>query len=246
MIGPWQVPVADNAITISDYKSYTGEVMAVAEKLSVAVLDAPKSGRMAIGELITNIASAKIAKISDIKLSANWMSAMADDRDAFELYKTVETIGMHICPDLKLTIPVGKDSLSMKTSWKNKDKDTQYSVKSPCSLVITGVAPVTDVRKKITPQLRPDTEKSLLLLVDLGRGKMRMGGSAAAYVSEQIACGTPPDVDNTTDLESFFAAVQELNEQQLIAAYHDRSDGGLFTCLLERWLLQVILELISS
>jgi phosphoribosylformylglycinamidine synthase len=231
MIGPWQVPVADCAITITDYNSYTGEAMAVAEKLSIATLDAPASGRMAIGEMLTNLASADIAKLSDIKLSANWMSAMASDKDAIDLYATVKAVAMELCPELKLTIPVGKDSLSMKTVWQEGTQ--QYSVTSPCSLVITGVAPVTDVRNKLTPQLRTDIGESLLILIDLGRRKMRMGASACAQVTGQLRHGIAPDLDNVADLSNFFKAINTLRQQKLVYAYHDRSDGGVFTSLCE-------------
>ncbi|UYM15229.1 phosphoribosylformylglycinamidine synthase [Endozoicomonas euniceicola] len=230
MVGPWQVPVANCAVTTTSFDTYTGEAMSMGERTPVAIINGPASGRMAIGEAITNIASARIEKMGDIKLSANWMAPAGHPGEDEKLYETVKAVGMELCPELGIAIPVGKDSMSMRTSWKDGDKDK--SVTSPLSLVISAFAPVTDVRKTVTPQLRLDKGDTRLLLVDLGRGKNRLGGSALAQVFAQIG-DDAADVDSAADLKGFFNAVQILMEQDLLLAYHDRADGGLFTTLAE-------------
>ncbi|RMF14075.1 MAG: phosphoribosylformylglycinamidine synthase, partial [Gammaproteobacteria bacterium] len=229
MVGPWQVPVADAAVTATSYTGYTGEAMAMGERTPVAVIDAPASGRMAIGEVITNLASSRIAKLSDIRLSANWMAAAGHPGEDQALFDTVKAVGMELCPALGITIPVGKDSMSMKTVWK--DKDEQKTVVSPLSLIISGFAPVTDIRGTLTPQIRPEID-SRLLMIDLGFGKNRIGGSALAQVFGAVGA-VAPDVDNPEHLRAFFSIIQTLASDKRLIAYHDRSDGGLFTTLAE-------------
>ncbi|MDH0289673.1 phosphoribosylformylglycinamidine synthase [Pseudomonas sp. GD04087] len=230
LVGPWQVPVADCAVTATSFDVYTGEAMAMGERTPLAVIDAPASGRMAIGETITNLAAASIDKISEIKLSANWMAAAGHPGEDARLYDTVKAVGMELCPALGITIPVGKDSMSMKTRWQ--DGDAEKSVTSPMSLIISGFAPVNDVRKTLTPQLRLDKGETDLIVIDLGRGKNRMGGSILAQVNGQIGRAAP-DVDNAEDLKAFFAVIQGLNADGHLLAYHDRSDGGLMATVVE-------------
>ncbi len=230
MVGPWQVPVADVAVTTASFESYVGEAMAIGERTPVALLDGPASARMAIAESLTNIMAAPIEKISDIKLSANWMAPAGHPGEDAVLYDTVKTVGMEICPQLGLTIPVGKDSMSMKTVWQDEAGDK--SVTAPLSLIITAFTPVTDVRKTLTPQIRTDIEDTGLLLIDLGFGKNRLGGSALAQTCKQVG-DVPPDVDDASQLKAFFDVFQQLNAQGKIIAWHDRSDGGLFACLCE-------------
>lgn len=230
MVGPWQVPVADCAVTATSFDVYTGEAMAMGERTPLALLDAPASGRMAIGETITNLAASHIDKLSDIKLSANWMSAAGHPGEDARLYDTVKAVGMELCPELGITIPVGKDSMSMKTKWS--EEGIEKSVTSPMSLIITGFAPVTDIRKTLTPQLRMDKGETDLILIDLGRGKNRMGASILAQTYGKIAAQAP-DVDDAEDLKAFFAVIQGLNADGHLLAYHDRSDGGLVTTVLE-------------
>ncbi|MGA6099268.1 phosphoribosylformylglycinamidine synthase [Stutzerimonas marianensis] len=230
MVGPWQVPVADCAVTATSFDVYTGEAMAMGERTPLALLDAPASGRMAIGETLTNLAAASIEKLSDIKLSANWMAAAGHPGEDARLYDTVKAVGMELCPALGITIPVGKDSMSMKTRWQ--DEGAEKSVTAPLSLVVSGFAPVVDVRKTLTPQLRMDKGETDLILIDLGRGQNRIGGSILAQVYGQLG-RTAPDVDDPEDLQAFFAVVQGLNADGLLLAYHDRSDGGLLTTALE-------------
>ena len=229
MVGPWQIPVSDCAVTTSSYDSFTGEGMAMGERSPLALLDAPASGRMAIGEALTNIAGCNINTLSDIKLSANWMSASGHPGEDEKLYRTVETVGMDFCPKLGITIPVGKDSMSMRTSWKESEEDK--SVTSPLSLIITAFCPIKDVRKTLTPQLRTDIDNTALLYIDLGGRCNRMGGSILAQVYGSLA-SICPDADSKT-LRSFFEVIQELNSTDIIIAYHDRSDGGLLTTLIE-------------
>ncbi|MFP8965813.1 phosphoribosylformylglycinamidine synthase [Pokkaliibacter sp. CJK22405] len=228
MVGPWQVPVADCAVTASAYDVYTGEAMAMGERTPLAVIDAPASGRMAVGEVITNLAAARIDKLSDIKLSANWMCAAGHAGEDEALYDTVHAVGMELCPELGICIPVGKDSMSMRTVWK--DGDEQKSVTAPLSLVITGVAPVADIRRSLTPQLRTDKGETSLILIDLGQ--QRLGGSALAQVFDQVG-SEAPNVDDAETLKGFFDAIQTLNQEDRLLAYHDRSDGGLFATLAE-------------
>ena len=230
MVGPWQVPVADCAVTATSYDVYTGEAMAMGERTPLALLDAPASGRMAIGETLTNLAAARIEKISDIKLSANWMAAAGHPGEDARLFDTVKAVGMELCPELGITIPVGKDSMSMKTRWS--DEGVDKSVTSPLSLVVSGFAPVVDIRQTLTPQLRLDKGETDLILIDLGRGQNRMGASILAQVYGHMA-RQAPDVDDAEDLQAFFAVIQGLNADGLLLAYHDRSDGGLLTTALE-------------
>ncbi len=229
-VGPWQVPVADCAVTATAFDVYTGEAMAMGERTPLALLDAPASGRMAVGEAITNLASARIGKISDIKLSANWMAAAGHPGEDARLYDTVKAVGMELCPALGITIPVGKDSMSMKTRWQDEGEDK--SVTAPMSLIVSGFAPVQDIRLTLTPQLRLDQGDSELLLIDLGRGQNRLGGSIIAQVYSRIG-RSAPDVDNAADLKAFFDTVQALNADGKLLAYHDRSDGGLLATVTE-------------
>ena len=229
-VGPWQVPVADVAVTTSSYDSYVGEAMAMGERTPVALLDSPASGRLAVAEAITNLAAAPIAKLADVKMSANWMCAAGHDGEDQKLYETVKAVGMELCPELQVTIPVGKDSMSMKTRWQDNGEDK--AVTAPMSLIITGFAPVTDARKVLTPQLRADQGETDLLLIDLGRGQNRLGASCLAQVYGEVG-SVPADLDDAEDLKAFFAVMQGLNADNKLLAYHDRSDGGLFTTLTE-------------
>jgi phosphoribosylformylglycinamidine synthase len=230
MVGPWQVPVADCAVTTMSFEGYRGEAMAMGERTPLAVIDAAASGRMAVGEAITNIAAAPIAAIGDIKLSANWMAACGQPGQDAALFDTVKAIGMELCPALGVSIPVGKDSLSMRTTWK--DDEGSKAVTSPVSLIVSSFAPVTDVRLTLTPQIKTDAGDTVLILVDLGRGKNRLGASALTQVMQQLGNETP-DVDSAEDLKAFFNAIQQLNKSGKLLAYHDRSDGGLFATLCE-------------
>ncbi len=230
LVGPWQVPVADCAVTTVAYDSYRGEAMAMGERTPLALINAPASGRMAIGEAITNIAATRIEKLSDVKLSANWMCAAGHAGEDEKLFDTVKAVGMELCPQLGITIPVGKDSMSMRTAWQ-EDGEAK-SVTAPLSLIISAFAPVVDVRKTVTPQLRVDRGETDLIVIDLGARKNRLGGSALAQVFNQIG-NSAPDVDDAKNLKAFFVAMQQLLEQQKIIAYHDRSDGGLFATLCE-------------
>ncbi|MDH3515005.1 MAG: phosphoribosylformylglycinamidine synthase, partial [Gammaproteobacteria bacterium] len=230
MAGRWQVPVADCAVTIADYDGYSGEAMAMGERTPLALLDAPASGRMAVAEALTNIAAAPIANLSDVVLSANWMAACGHPGEDAALYDTVHAVGVEFCPALGLAIPVGKDSLSMKTVWH--ENGVERAVTAPLSLIVSAFAPVTDVRRSLTPALRTDGNATDLVLVDLGLGKNRLGGSALAQAYGRLG-DHPPDADDPEALKALFAAVQMLNENGLLLAYHDRSDGGLFTTLCE-------------
>ncbi|MDB5824513.1 MAG: purL [Herminiimonas sp.] len=230
MVGPWQVPVADCAVTAMSFEGTLGEAMAMGERTPLAVINAAASGRMAVGEAITNIAAAAIDNINDIKLSANWMAACGQPGQDAALYDTVHAVGMELCPALGISIPVGKDSLSMRTTWQ--DDSVDKSVTSPVSLIVSAFARVADVRRSLTPQLRTDVGDTSLILIDLGRGKNRLGASALAQVMQQVG-DIAPDLDDPQDMKAFFAAIQRLNAEQKILAYHDRSDGGLFTTLCE-------------
>ncbi len=230
MVGPWQVPVADCAVTTVSYDSYAGESMAMGERTPLAVIDGPASGRMAVAEAITNIAAARIGTISDIKLSANWMCAAGYGREDETLYDTVRAVGMEFCPQLGLTIPVGKDSMSMRTTWQDGEEDK--SVTAPVSLIITAFAPVLDVRKTLTPQLQLPTAGNCLFLFDVSGGQQRLGGSALAQVYGQLG-NEVPDVEQASVLKALFDLVQAAIQADLLLAYHDRSDGGLVTTLLE-------------
>ncbi|MDJ0738096.1 MAG: phosphoribosylformylglycinamidine synthase [Gammaproteobacteria bacterium] len=230
MVGPWQVPVADVAVTIADYDGYCGEAMSMGERTPLALLDAAASGRMAIGEALTNLAAASIARLGDVKLSANWMAAAGYPGEDARLYDTVRAVGMELCPALGIAVPVGKDSMSMRTVWQGDDGEREMT--APLSLIVSAFAPVDDVRRTLTPQLRSDAGDSDLVLIDLGRGRNRLGGSALAQVYRQIG-EHAPDVDDPLLLRGMFDVIQELNRDGLLLAYHDRSDGGLFTTLCE-------------
>jgi len=231
MVGPWQVPVADCAVTAMSFEGILGEAMAMGERTPLAVINAPASGRMAVGEAITNIAAAAIAQISDIKLSANWMAACGQPGQDAALFDTVRAVGMELCPALGISIPVGKDSLSMRTTWQDAEGENK-AVTSPVSLIVSAFAPVTDIGRVLTPQLRTDLGDTALILIDLGRGKCRLGASALAQVMQQVG-NEAPDLDSAEDMKAFFRAIQELNTGGRLLAYHDRSDGGLFTTLCE-------------
>jgi len=231
MIGPWQVPVADAAVTAQSFDSDFGEAMAMGERTPTALINAAASGRMAVAEAITNIACARINKISDIKLSANWMAAAGFPGEDAKLYETVKAVGMELCPELGITIPVGKDSMSMRTVWQDAQSKKAKSVTSPLSLIVSAFAPVQDIRQTLTPQLRLDQDSRLLLL-DLGLGSNRLGGSALAQVYKQLG-NKVPDLHSASDLKAFFAFIQDAMEQGLLLAYHDRSDGGVFVTLME-------------
>ena len=227
MVGPWQVPVSDVAVTSATLESSTGEAMTIGERPPLALIDAAASVRIAIGEAITNIVAAKIGKISDIKLSANWMAAAGFNNEDQHLFEGVKAAGEDFCPALGVTIPVGKDSLSMRAFWQEGGKDK--SVVSPLSLVVSAFSPVSDIAKTLTPELQ--NENSSLIYIDLGTGKNRLGGSALAQVYNQVGNDTP-DIEPTL-LKKFFSVIQKLNQGGKILAYHDRSDGGLFTTLCE-------------
>jgi phosphoribosylformylglycinamidine synthase len=229
MVGPWQVPVADCAVTTVSYDSFAGEAMAMGERTPLALINGPASGRMAVAEAITNICAAAIADIRDVKLSANWMCAAGSGVEDAVLFDTVKAVGMEFCPDLGITIPVGKDSMSMRTSWDEGEQ--QKSVTSPMSLVVSAFAPVVDARLSVTPQLSI-VGSTCLVLIDLGRGACRLGGSALAQVCGQLG-DESPDMHSAADLKAFFVLIQELLARKTILAYHDRSDGGLITTLAE-------------
>ncbi|SOE81727.1 phosphoribosylformylglycinamidine synthase [Caballeronia arationis] len=230
MVGPWQVPVADCAITTMDYAGFRGEAMTIAERTPLAVIDAPASGRMAVGEAVTNIAAAPIESLNKLKLSANWMAACGSAGEDAALFDTVKAIGMELCPALGISIPVGKDSLSMRTKWQDATGAAKEVV-SPVSLIISAFAPVEDVRRQLTPQLSRDAD-TVLIAIDLGRGRNRLGGSIFAQVTQQVG-DTVPDVDDAEDLKRFFTAIQSLNADGKLLAYHDRSDGGLWATVCE-------------
>lgn len=230
MVGPWQIPVADVAVTASSFSGFHGEAMAVGERAPIALLHAAASARMAVGEAITNIAAASIADISQLKLSANWMAACGYRGEDANLYDAVQAVGLELCPALGITIPVGKDSLSMRTVWQDDNK--KHEVAAPLSLIVTAFAPVLDIRQTVTPQLITDQGETELLLIDLSEGCHALGGSALAQVYQQIG-EIPPDVDNPKLLAGFFAAMQLLKQHDLLLAYHDRSDGGMLVTLCE-------------
>ena len=227
MVGRWQTPVADCAVTIMGFDTHRGEAMAMGEKPAVALFDAPASGRMCIGEAVTNIAAVNIGNIGNIKFSANWMAACGNAGEDEKLYRTVEAVSQ-MCREIGVSIPVGKDSLSMKTVWQ--DGAEKKSVVSPLSLIATAFAPVQDVRKTVTPDIKPVAD-SVLLLVDLGQGKARMGGSALTQVYGEL-CGEAPDIE-AGYLKKFYDVIQQLVQEDKLLAYHDRSDGGLFATLAE-------------
>lgn len=229
MVGPWQVPVADAAVTHADFEHFHGEAMAMGERAPVALIDSPAAARLAVTEAVTNLLAADIDQLSDIKLSANWMAACGDEQEDGQLYAAVRTVGMEFCPALGLSIPVGKDSLSMRTGWQEAGESK--TVTSPVSLVISGFAPVTDVRKTLTPLLTSDLGATLLL-VDLSAGRNRLGGSALAQVYNQLG-DESADCDDPEQLKRFAGFIIEARREGLLQAYHDRSDGGLLITLAE-------------
>jgi phosphoribosylformylglycinamidine synthase len=228
-VGPWQVPVADCAISISDYVGYKGEIMSLGERTPLALCDANAAARMTIGESLTNMLGGYVEDIHDISLSANWMSASGHKGEDAKLFEAVKAVGMDLCPELGLTVPVGKDSMSMKSSWTEDGEDK--SVTSPLSLIITAFSKTPDVRLQQTPLLDTNSE-SELLLIDLGFGQARMGGSCLAQVYNQVG-DIAPNLDDSAVFKSFFTVINQLNKDGLISAYHDRSDGGVITTLLE-------------
>ena len=229
MIGPWQVPVADCAISLADYSGYQGEAMSIGEKTPLSLINAAAAARMSVGEALTNLLSAYIEDISHINLSANWMCASGFPGEDAKLYEAVKAIGMELCPKLGLTIPVGKDSMSMKSTWNENGKER--SVTAPLSLIISAFSKIPDARLQITPLL--DTKiDSELFLIDLGLGKNRMGGSCLAQVYNQVG-RTSPDLDDPILFAKFFALINKFNKEKLISAYHDRSDGGVISTLFE-------------
>ena len=234
MVGPWQVPVADVAVIASGFQAYTGEAFAIGERAPLALVDPAAAARMAVGEAITNMAAAAISGLGEIKLSANWMAAAGHPGEDAGLYDAVHAVGMELCPQLGISIPVGKDSMSMKTAWEDAN-GVRKEVTAPISLVISAFSRVTDVRKTLTPQLRTDVADTELILIDLGAGSNRLGGSALAQVYKQTG-STVPDIagsEGASRLKGFFHAIQQLNRDGRLLAYHDRSDGGLFVTLCE-------------
>ncbi len=230
MVGPWQVPVGDVAVTAADLFGNGGEAMAMGERTPVAVLDAPASGRLAVAEAITNVLAADIRALGDIKLSANWMAACGEPGQDAALYATVHALGEELCPALGIAIPVGKDSLSMKTAWDESGR--KHVVRAPVSVIISAFAPVIDVRRTLTPVLRLDAGATRLLLVDFSAGRNRLGGSALAQVHGVLG-EQPPDLDRPDDLKSFASALAMLRANKQVLAYHDRSDGGAIVSLIE-------------
>ena len=232
MVGPWQVPVADCAVTLRDHDGDVGEVMAMGERTPLAMFDGPASARMAVTEALTNLVAADVASIEDIKLSANWMAACGSLGQDAVLYDTVSAVS-EFCQSVGLSIPVGKDSLSMRTRWQPTESDEpSREVIAPVSLIVTAFAPVSDVKKTLTPALRTDVGPTTLILVDLGQGRKRMGGSILAQVAGQVG-ETVPDVADGELLRTFFVTMRALTESGIVLAYHDRSDGGLFTTVCE-------------
>ena len=232
MVGPWQVPVADNSVTLSSFFSSTGEAMAIGEKTPCAIINSKAASRMAVGEAVTNIISSGIEQLSDIKISANWMGAPDKLKGDQDLYEAVEAVGMDLCPKWDICIPVGKDSLSMATSWRDEEKN-EHSVTSPLSLIVSAFAPLKDVNLAITPQINLTSCKSSeLIFIDLAKGKKRMGGSIAFQVSSQFL-GSVPDVECVNEMPELVKVMHQLIKEKKVIAYHDRSDGGLICSLLE-------------
>ena len=230
MVGPWQVPVADCAVTLSGFRTFSGEAMAMGERPPLALLDPRAAARMAVAEALTNIAAADVTAIEQVVLSANWMAACGEPGEDANLFDAVEAVAMELCPALGISIPVGKDSLSMSTAWRDDSGD--HKVISPVSLVVSAFAPVEDARRNVVPMLRTDIGPSSLLLVDLGFGAIRLGGSALALAHERLG-KDPPDVDRPEALPALFRVLARLRRDGRVAAYHDRSDGGLAVCVLE-------------
>ncbi|HMT59052.1 MAG TPA: phosphoribosylformylglycinamidine synthase, partial [Ottowia sp.] len=234
MVGPWQVPVADCAVTLADYRGFAGEAMSMGERTPLAALHAPASGRMAVAEAITNLLAAPI-ELARVKLSANWMAACGEPGEDAELYATVRAVGLELCPRLGIAIPVGKDSLSMRTQWTD-GQGAARKVVSPVSLIATAFASVADVRGTLTPQLDRDEADTTLILIDLGHGRHRLAGSILAQALGQSGCPQAdgvPDLHDPQDLIALVAAVNQLRAEGKILAYHDRSDGGLLACVAE-------------
>ena len=235
MVGPWQVPVADVAVTLADHVGFSGEAMATGERMPIAAVDAPASGRMAVGEALTNLLAAPVASLAGVKLSCNWMAACGEDGEDAALYDTVEAVAMQLLPELGVSVPVGKDSLSMRTRWADAASGEARQVTSPVSLVVTAFASLPDVRGTWTPQLRggvPGGPQSVVVLVDLGAGRDRLGGSILAQASGTFG-GEVPDLDDPSRLTSLAAVLAELRSAGLVLAYHDRSDGGLWAAVCE-------------
>ena len=237
-VGPWQVPVADCAVTLMDFEGTAGEAFALGERTPLAVLDGPASGRMAVAEALTNLAAARIDDLARVKLSANWMAAAGVEGEDAILFDTVKAVALELCRAIGVSIPVGKDSLSMRTAWQVSDAQSGNVAKevvSPVSLIVTAFAPCEDVRATLTPQLRTDLGPTELLLLDLGCGRNRLGGSMLAQVHGAMAAwdAAVPDLDEAQLIAKFFLIIQELSKESLILAYHDRSDGGLFACVCE-------------
>jgi phosphoribosylformylglycinamidine synthase len=230
LVGPWQVAVSDVAVTVADYRGHAGEAMAMGERTPVAVLDAPASGRLAVGEAITNILAADVPSLGQIRLSANWMAACGEAGEDAALYETVRAVAKELCPALGISIPVGKDSLSMRTSWQ--DGGSERSVVAPVSLIVSAFAPVEDARRTLTPALAASESSTALWLIDLGAGRNRLGGSALGQVHGELGA-EPADLDDPSRLVRLAAALAELRQAGVILAYHDRSDGGLLATLLE-------------
>jgi len=228
MVGPWQVPVADCAITLADYSGFRGEAMSMGERTPIASVNGPASGRMAVGEAITNLLAAPI-DLARVKLSCNWMAACGESGEDAALFDTVKAVGLELCPALGISVPVGKDSLSMRTRW-NDEAGGARQVTAPVSLIVSAFVTLDDVRPAWTPQLQPG--ETALILVDLGFGKNRLGGSILAQVSGEFG-GEPPDLDEPARLKALVEALNRLREEGRILAYHDRSDGGLWSCLCE-------------
>jgi phosphoribosylformylglycinamidine synthase len=229
MVGPWQIPVADCAVTLADHDDTRGEAMAMGERTPLAMINAPASGRMAVAEALTNLASADVARMEDIKLSANWMAACGAPGQDAALYDTVAAVST-LCQEVGLSIPVGKDSLSMQTAW-TEGTDARKVI-APVSLIVTAFAPVTDVRQSLTPALRTDVGPTSLILIDLGRGQHRMGASILAQAFNQVG-ETVPDVEDAQALRTMFVTIRALAQSGVVLAYHDRSDGGLFATVTE-------------
>jgi phosphoribosylformylglycinamidine synthase len=229
MVGPWQVPVADCAVTLADFKGFAGEAMSMGERTPLAALDAPASGRMAVAEAITNLLTAPI-ELDRVKLSANWMAACGEAGEDAALFATVKAVGMELCPALGISIPVGKDSLSMKTTWKDNGSDKKVS--SPVSLIVTAFASLADVRGTFTPQLQTTENDTSLILIDLGKGQNRMAGSILAQTINQFG-DRVPDLDDAQDLLNLVKAISQLRSDNKVLAYHDKSDGGLLATVAE-------------
>lgn len=236
MVGPWQVPVADVAVTASSFDTFTGEAMAIGERAPLALINHAASARMAIGEALTNLAASHITELKRVVLSANWMAPAGHPGEDAGLYDAVQAVGMELCPALDICVPVGKDSMSMKSVWDDTDKNTgenkSKSVTAPLSVIITAFAPVKDIRHTLTPQIKTNKGDTRLVFIDLAQGQQRMGGSAIAQVYNQLG-DSAPDLDNAQDFKVAFNAIQTLIAEGCLLAYHDRSDGGLFTTLTE-------------